>query len=126
MYPPLSPDLAAPSPADKSVSFDIGVIDGNDGSAVTYNDRRIIDNIIRGINGLNIFVVPFFIFIMPRIVASLHPDPIVNAQGKTHMNAAMLVVFLCSLAGFTVLYFWMMAIRVRAARLESSEESEGN
>jgi heme exporter protein C len=70
-------------------------------------------------------VAPFFIFIMPRIVASLHPEPIVNAEGKIHMNASMLVVFLCSLAGFTVLFFWMMGIRVRAARLESSSESEG-
>src|SRR6266852_430383 len=40
---------------------------------------------------------PFFIFIMPRIVASLHPEPIVNAEGKIHMNASMLAVFLCSL-----------------------------
>jgi len=39
---------------------------------------------------------------------------LVNAEGKIHMNAAMLVVFLCSLAGFTVLFFWMMAVRVRA------------
>ncbi len=62
---------------------------------------------------------PFFIFIMPRIVASLHPEPIVNAQGKIHMNASMLVVFLCSLAGFTALYVWMMALRIRAARLEA-------
>jgi heme exporter protein C len=62
---------------------------------------------------------PFFIFIMPRIVASLHPEPIVNAQGKIHMNASMLVVFLCSLAGFTALYLWMMSLRIRAARLEA-------
>ena len=47
--------------------------------------------------------VPFFIFIMPRIVASLHPEPIVNAQGKVHMNATMLAVFLSSVAGFTAL-----------------------
>jgi heme exporter protein C len=66
--------------------------------------------------------VPFFIFIMPRIVASLHPEPIVNAEGKIHMNASMLVVFLCSLAGFSALYFWMMTIRIRAGRLERQLE----
>lgn len=69
---------------------------------------------------------PFFVFVMPRIVASLHPEPIVNAEGKIHMNPAMLVVFLCSLAGFTALYFWMMAIRVRLARLELNSEVDGD
>jgi heme exporter protein C len=61
--------------------------------------------------------VPFFIFIMPRMVASLHPDPIVNTQGKVHMNGTMLTVFLASLLGFTALFAWMFSIKVRAARL---------
>jgi len=69
--------------------------------------------------------VPFFIFIMPRIVASLHPDPIVNARGKIDMNGTMLTVFLCSLAGFTALYFWMWHLKVRAARLEVHQQSQG-
>ena len=69
--------------------------------------------------------VPFFIFIMPRIMASLHPEPIVNAQGKIHMNGTMLTVFFSSLAGFTALYFWMFNIGVRAARLAKHHESEG-
>ena len=63
--------------------------------------------------------VPFFIFVMPRIVASLHPDPIINSQGKVHMNGSMLTVFLSSVAGFTAFYFWMLNVKVRAARLES-------
>ena len=66
--------------------------------------------------------VPFFIFIMPRIVASLHPEPIVNTQGKVHMNNTMLVVFLSSLAGFTALYYWMLNLRVRAGRLEGRQQ----
>jgi heme exporter protein C len=68
--------------------------------------------------------VPFFIFIMPRIVQSLHPDPIVNNRGKIEMNPTMLIVFLCSLAGFTALYFWMLRVKVRAERLEL-QYSEG-
>ena len=67
--------------------------------------------------------VPFFIFVMPRIVASLHPEPIINAQGKVHMNTSMLVVFLCSLTGFTALYFWLLNLRIRAFRLESGSPS---
>lgn len=61
---------------------------------------------------------PFFVFIMPRILASLHPEPLLNAQGKVHMNPTMLMVFLASLAGFTGLYFWMFQLQVRARNAE--------
>ena len=55
--------------------------------------------------------VPFFIFIMPRIMSGLHPGsaddtnagPIVNFK----MNGNMQLIFFLSLIGFTVLYFWM-------------------
>ncbi len=62
--------------------------------------------------------MPFFVFIMPRILSSLHPEPILNAQAKVQMNTTMLVVFLASLAGFTGLYFWMWSLHVRARRIE--------
>jgi len=70
--------------------------------------------------------VPFFIFIMPRIMASLHPEPLVNTQGKVHMNPTMLVVFLSSLAGFTALYFWLLSLRVRAGRLIDGQLRRGD
>jgi len=69
--------------------------------------------------------VPFFIFVIPRIISSLHPDPIVNSRGKIEMNGSMLTVFLCSLAGFTALYFWMFNLRIRAGRLENKQHSIG-
>jgi heme exporter protein C len=62
--------------------------------------------------------MPFFIFIMPRILSSLHPEPILNAQAKVQMNTTMLVVFLASLVGFTGLYFWMWNLHVRTRRVE--------
>ena len=62
--------------------------------------------------------MPFFMFIMPRILSSLHPEPILNAQAKVQMNTTMLVVFVSSLAGFTALYFWMWNLHVRARRVE--------
>lgn len=55
--------------------------------------------------------VPFFVFIVPRIYESLHPDPLVNAQGKIKMDAQMQYVFWSSLAGFTVLFFWMFRLK---------------
>ncbi|HZY09740.1 MAG TPA: cytochrome c biogenesis protein CcsA [Bacteroidota bacterium] len=68
--------------------------------------------------------VPFFIFIMPRIVASLHPEPIINAEGKVHMNSTMLTVFLCSLMGFTALNFWMLNLAIRTGRLQSIQQNQ--
>ncbi|MFZ0452622.1 MAG: cytochrome c biogenesis protein CcsA [Ignavibacteriaceae bacterium] len=58
--------------------------------------------------------VPFFIFVMPRIMSGLHPGsandtnsgPIVDFK----MNGNMLFVFFLSLIGFTILYFWMWNI----------------
>jgi len=61
--------------------------------------------------------VPFFVFIMPRIVESLHPDPIINTQGKINMDRNMLIVFLTSLAGFTLLFLWVLNIKVRQEKL---------
>ena len=58
--------------------------------------------------------VPFFIFVMPRIMSGLHPGsaddtnsgPIVDFK----MNGNMLLIFFLSLIAFTVLYFWMWNI----------------
>lgn len=62
--------------------------------------------------------MPFFMFVMPRVLASLHPAPIINTQGKVFMNSTMLVVFLASLAGFTGLYYWMFRLHVGIRRME--------
>jgi len=69
--------------------------------------------------------MPFLMFVMPRIIASLHPDPIINTQGKVSMNGTMLTVFLSSLAGFTGLYFWIYSLKLRVTRFEYKRSSEG-
>lgn len=66
--------------------------------------------------------MPFFMFILPRIVDSLHPDPIVNASGKIKMDGNMQIVFFSSLAGFTVFFFWMLDLRVRIFKLKLKEK----
>jgi len=55
--------------------------------------------------------VPFFIFIMPRIMTGLHPGsaddtnagPVIDFK----MNSNMQLIFFLSLIGFTILYFWL-------------------
>ena len=62
--------------------------------------------------------VPFLMFVVPRIYFTLHPDPIINPQGKLDMDPRIRQVFFAMLAGFTALFFWVLSLRVRVARLE--------
>ncbi|MBE2255669.1 MAG: cytochrome c biogenesis protein CcsA [Ignavibacteria bacterium] len=57
--------------------------------------------------------VPFFVFIMPRVVDTLHPDPIVNSRGKIDMDPKMLYIFLTSMVGFTFLFLYMFQLKVK-------------
>lgn len=55
--------------------------------------------------------VPFFVFIMPRIMVGLHPgsanDDNAGPVIDFHMNGNMMLVFYLSLIAFTILYYWM-------------------
>lgn len=57
--------------------------------------------------------VPFLVFVVPRVYASLHPDPIINVEGGLNMEARMFQVFLVALATFTGLYAWIYHIMKR-------------
>lgn len=71
--------------------------------------------------------VPFFIFIMPRIVESLHPaDTIVDSRGKITMNPVMLSIFLFSLFSFTLLYFWILNVKIRMEKLRLNRIQKNN
>ncbi|MGH7725187.1 MAG: cytochrome c biogenesis protein CcsA [Candidatus Eiseniibacteriota bacterium] len=58
-------------------------------------------------------VTPLLIFVVPRLYFTLHPDPIVNTAGKLEMHPRMFQVFMASLIGFTVLFFWVYSLDVR-------------
>jgi heme exporter protein C len=90
-------------------------------SAIDEEERRAtlsaVYSIIAGVT------VPFFIFVMPRIMTGLHPGSLGDTGGKgpvmeMKMAPNMLIIFLVSLLGFTVLYFWMYSLKVRSMRIE--------
>ena len=62
--------------------------------------------------------VPFLIFVVPRMLATLHPDPIINTQGKIDMDKRIGLSFSMMLLGFTALFFWLLNLRVRLGRVE--------
>lgn len=64
--------------------------------------------------------VPFLMFVVPRIYATLHPSPILPAGGEDSggMDPRIRTVFWAMVAGFTGLFFWMLSLRIRLGRLE--------
>ena len=66
---------------------------------------------------LGLVVAPFLFFIMPRIMFSLHPQSVINAQGKVEMESRMVQVLLAGSAGCTALFFWIHNLRCRVQAL---------
>lgn len=50
-------------------------------------------------------LVPFLVFIIPRIYFSLHPDTLINLRGDIQMKGPILLTFISTLLGFTLLFF---------------------
>ncbi len=85
-------------------------------AALEQEDRRAR---LAAVYSLLAFVtVPFFIFIVPRIYFSLHPDPVINAQGKVNMEARQRIVFFSSLITQTIFFLWVFTIRLKQARVK--------
>jgi heme exporter protein C len=74
---------------------------------------------------------PFFIFIMPRIVGGLHPGAKGDTGGSTpvaqlHMPPNMRVVFFAGIIGFSLLFIWLLNVRVRVAYIEHQLSQNDN
>jgi len=66
---------------------------------------------------LAVVTVPFLIFGVPRMYASLHPDTVINARGKVEMSRDIKTVFFSSMVAFMAVFFWMYDLDRRASRL---------
>jgi len=63
--------------------------------------------------------VPFLIFIVPRILFTLHPqDPIFAAAKQQKMSTEIRWIFFASLLGFSMLYYWLLRLRVELERIK--------
>lgn len=69
----------------------------------------------------------FLLFIIPRMTQSLHPGsqndtnagPILSTQADA-INITKAYIFSLSLSAFTLLYFWMLNLRIRIQRAENT------
>jgi len=81
-------------------------------SAIEAEDRRANLSAVYSI--LAFITVPFLVFVVPRVFQSLHPtDSIVNSQIKIQMPPLVLLIFLSSLMGFSLLFIWIYNLEVK-------------
>lgn len=67
--------------------------------------------------------VPFLIFVVPRVVPSLHPaDSVVDKNMKFTMGPQVRMIFFSSLTLFTILFVWMFTLACRVQRLVRTRE----
>ena len=90
-------------------------------SAVGDADKRRVFAAVYAI--LAFVTVPFLVFVVPRITASLHPEDTMN-PAKPGMDPKTLKVFLGSLLAYTGLFIWILRLRLRLLKLESMQEPE--
>lgn len=61
--------------------------------------------------------VPFLTFVIPRVYASLHPDPIINPQKQINLDAGMRATLLFTTVSFTLLYFYLLSMANRLTKI---------
>lgn len=70
--------------------------------------------------------MPFFVFIIPRVYDSLHPDTIINTEGKIHLDAAMKLTLFTSIGVFTVFYGYVLNMMNRISTIELKLQERQN
>ena len=71
---------------------------------------------------LAMITLPFFVFLVPRIYPSLHPDPIINADKKIYLDDRMRVTLVVAIASFSILYVYLFDLMNRIFALRNNIE----
>lgn len=67
---------------------------------------------------LGLVMAPFLFFVAPRVAGfTLHPEPVINTEGKMEMSGPIALVLFASSLGFTVLFFWLHNLQRRILAL---------
>lgn len=75
---------------------------------------------------VSFIAVPVLMFIIPRLLPSLHPGgqndgttgPVVSVQADM-VDSSLAFIFYLSIAGFLMIYFWLLSIDIREKMLEN-------
>jgi heme exporter protein C len=87
-------------------------------SAVQDSEKKRVFAAVYAI--LAFVTVPFLVFVVPRITASLHPEDTMN-PAKPGMDPRTLKVFLGSLFAYTGLFVWMLRMKIRILKIEERQ-----
>ena len=80
-------------------------------SAVAMEERKASLSAVCSI--LAFLTVPFLVFVLPRVYRSLHPgNSIVDNQLRFQLPFPYLLVFLCSILGFTLIFVWVHKLEI--------------
>ena len=93
-------------------------------SALSKNDN--IEKISTVYLIFAMIAAPFFIFILPRIYISLHPNPVINADKKIFLDGSMRITLITSVISFTLLYFYILNLMNRILVIEKEVEEKYN
>jgi heme exporter protein C len=64
--------------------------------------------------------VPFFVFIIPRMYPTLHPDPIINPEKKLKLEVSMRGTLLVAMLSFTFLYIYLLNILNKLSKVHNT------
>ena len=70
--------------------------------------------------------MPFFVFIIPRVYPSLHPDTLINAERKVHLEASMRLTLFATIGVFTIFYGYIFNLMNRISSLELKMQEKHN
>ncbi|MCS7230041.1 MAG: cytochrome c biogenesis protein [Candidatus Kryptonium sp.] len=96
-------------------------------SAIEIEERKATLSAVYSI--IAFVTVPFFIFIMPRMMPGLHPGSKGDPEGAGpvltfKMDPNMRILFFASLIGFTLLYLWIFKLRSKTEVLKIKIENK--
>jgi heme exporter protein C len=66
--------------------------------------------------------LPFFMFLAPRVMQSLHPDTIINVNRTIYMDDRMRLTLVAGMVSFTILYGYLLNILDRIMFYEKKIE----
>ena len=64
-------------------------------------------------------LMPFLVFVAPRVTESLHPQTVINREGRILMDTPTKTIFFAGLLGFTAIFLWLLELETRLGALSS-------
>ena len=91
--------------------------------AIDIEERRAALSAVYSIFAF--MTVPFLIFVVPRVLPSLHPsDSVVNKNLEWQMSPDVTTIFVSSLVLFSVIFIWLFDLGRRTSKLARAAREE--